>query len=98
MLALEVKTRENGSAESLRKHGIVPAVFYGPREKTTPISIDARELDRVWKAAGETSIVTLKGIGEDKRYAHPRRAVPSGNGQTHPYRFLCARKGKEDYD
>ena len=67
MLALEVQTRDSKeSAETLRAQGAVPAVFYGPKEHSTPISIDERKLAHVWKEAGETTIVTLKGVGEDK--------------------------------
>ncbi len=67
MLVLEVKTRDaKESADTVRKAGSVPAVFYGPKEKTTPISIDAQKLEHAWKEAGETTIVTLKGVGEDK--------------------------------
>ena len=67
MLALEVKPRvENESADTLRKNGAVPAIFYGPKSAATPISVDARRLAHVWREAGETTIVTLKGVGEDK--------------------------------
>ena len=67
MLALEVKPRsDKDSADDLRKHGAVPAVFYGPKEDSTAIVIDARKLEHVWREAGETTIVTLKGVGEDK--------------------------------
>lgn len=67
MLALEVKPRnEAESPEVLRRDGAVPAIFYGPKEKATPIAINALKLEHVWKEAGETTIVTLKGVGEDK--------------------------------
>lgn len=67
MLALEVKAREAGeTSESLRKRGVVPAVFYGPKEESTSISVDALKLEHVWRDAGETTIITLKGAGEDK--------------------------------
>ncbi len=66
MLALEVKPRGKESAEILREGGSIPAVFYGPKEESTAIAIDARKLEHVWKEAGETTIVTLKGLGEDK--------------------------------
>lgn len=67
MLTLDVKVRDDkDSADVLRKQGIVPAVFYGPKERSTPIAIDARCLERIWKEAGETTIVTLKGVGENK--------------------------------
>lgn len=66
-LALEVKPRDGKeTADTVRRAGAVPAVFYGPKEKTTAIAIDARKLEHVWKEAGETTIVTLKGVGEDK--------------------------------
>jgi len=67
MLALEVKPRnEAESPEVVRKAGSVPAIFYGPKEEATPIAINALKLEHVWKEAGETTIVTLKGVGEDK--------------------------------
>jgi len=66
MLTLEVKERGKESADDLRKEGAVPAVFYGPKEKSTAVAIDARKLEHVWKEAGETTIITLKGVGEDK--------------------------------
>ena len=67
MLTLDVKARDDKeSAETLREQGIVPAVFYGPKEKATPIAINALKLEHVWKEAGETTIVTLKGVCEDK--------------------------------
>lgn len=67
MLALEVQARtDKDSADVLRKKGTVPAVFYGPKEASTAIAIDARALERVWKQAGETTIVTLQGLGSDK--------------------------------
>ena len=67
MIVLEVKERDaKESADSVRDSGAVPAIFYGPKEKATPISVDALKLQHVWKEAGETAIVTLKGVGEDK--------------------------------
>lgn len=67
MLALEVRPRDKKeSAEVLRKRGSVPAVFYGPKEGATAIAIDALRLERVWKEAGETTVITLTGVGEDK--------------------------------
>lgn len=66
MLTLEVIVRGTESPEDLRKKGVIPAVFYGPKEKATAVAIDGRSLERVWKQAGETTIITLKGIGKDK--------------------------------
>jgi len=67
MIEIEVRSRDaKESSAALRLRGVVPAVFYGPKEAATPIAIDARLLERVWKEAGETTIVKLGGIGEPK--------------------------------
>jgi large subunit ribosomal protein L25 len=67
MLALEVKARsDSDSSATLRAEGIIPAVLYGPKEGSASISIDARKLESVWRDAGETTVITLKGMGADK--------------------------------
>lgn len=61
MLVLESKSRnvkENSS--KTRKSGYIPAVFYGRKEKSTPVSISYKDFIKVWKSAGESSIITLK--------------------------------------
>jgi large subunit ribosomal protein L25 len=67
MLALDVNTRDTKeSTEALRARGAVPAVFYGPKEAAMPIAIDAQKFEQIFRQAGETTIVTLKGAGADK--------------------------------
>ncbi len=64
MVNLTVELRK-GSADAVRNQGKVPAVFYGPKAPTTSIAINEVDFIRVWKIAGESSIVTLQGIDED---------------------------------
>src|SRR3989344_9313241 len=67
MITREVQAREGSdSPELLRERGVIPAVFYGPKESATPISIDSLRLERLWREAGETTIVRLTGIEEEK--------------------------------
>lgn len=66
MHTLTVEKRTAGSADSLRKKGKIPAVFYGPKEESTPVTLDGKEFVKVFKSAGESSIITLEGIGEPK--------------------------------
>lgn len=67
MLTLDVQTRDaKEQASALRKRGLVPAVFYGPKEASTPIAVDERALARTWREAGETTIIALKGVGDQK--------------------------------
>ncbi len=67
MLALAIQARKpSDSPDTLRTKGVVPAVFYGPKETSTPIAVDARALEHVWKTAGQTSVITLEGVGDKK--------------------------------
>ena len=44
----------------LRKSGKIPAIFYGPKEKSASIVISMKDFIKVWKKAGESSVVMLK--------------------------------------
>ena len=45
--------------KEIRKTGRIPAVFYGKKEASTAISISKIDFLKVWKEAGESSVVTL---------------------------------------
>jgi large subunit ribosomal protein L25 len=61
MLTLKTEIRsKTDKLETIRKAGKVPAVFYGKKEASTPISIPKIDFLKVWKEAGESSVVTLE--------------------------------------
>src|SRR3989344_4795743 len=61
MLTLDVQVRNNETAlASLRKEGKMPAVFYGKKVASTSIAISQKDFIKVWRLAGESSVVTLK--------------------------------------
>lgn len=61
MLTLKAEIRDlNTKAQKLREAGRVPAVFYGKKEASTPISLKKTDFMKVWKEAGESSVVTLE--------------------------------------
>ena len=96
MLSLAVKARDSKeSTENLRQKGQVPAVFYGPKEQATPISIDEKVFDKVWREAGETTIVNLTGIGEEKQtLIHDVQFHPVTDKPLHAD-FYVLEKGKK---
>jgi large subunit ribosomal protein L25 len=66
-MELTVSKRErNSNAKSLRSKGVLPAVVYGRSEESTPIAVDQKEFEKVFKAAGESTMITLKGLGAHK--------------------------------
>lgn len=96
MLSLAVKTRDSKeSVEHLRARGAVPAIFYGPKEAATSVVVDAREFAKVWREAGETTIVTLNGIGDTKEtLIHDVQFHPVTDTPLHAD-FYVLEKGKK---
>ncbi|MBX4216013.1 50S ribosomal protein L25 [Candidatus Parcubacteria bacterium] len=60
MFTLSAKVRSaKENLSKLRKGGFVPAVYYGKKEQSTPISVEKMAFKKIWKEAGESSIITL---------------------------------------
>ncbi len=64
MLKLDVQKRDPvTSLYTLRDAGKMPAVFYNKKGQSTPISVTQKDFIKVWKKAGESSVVSLVGDG-----------------------------------
>lgn len=96
MLELEIKSRDSKeSNESLRAAGAMPAVFYGPKEDSTPIAINTQVFERLFKQAGETTIIKLKGVGDEKdTLIHDVQLHPVTDKPLHAD-FYVLEKGKK---
>jgi large subunit ribosomal protein L25 len=44
----------------------MPAVIYGRSEESTPISVDLKQFQKVFKAGGESTVISLTGLGAAK--------------------------------
>ena len=81
-IVLNAEKREEKNLDALRESGFVPAVVYGPVDEPTAIKIKMNEFLRVWKDAGESTIIDIKGLGEDKEVLikevqmHPVKDLP----------------------
>jgi large subunit ribosomal protein L25 len=66
-MELTVEKRDiKSNTNSLRAKGIMPAVIYGRSEESTPISIDLKHFQKVFKAAGESTVISITGLGVAK--------------------------------
>lgn len=67
MTILELKSKKRillgKKVKSLRREGVLPAVVYGGKEGSIPIELSLKEFFKVFKTAGETTLVKLF-IGE----------------------------------
>ena len=79
----------------LRASGRIPAVFYGPKEESTAIVVDAKVFGKLFKDAGETTIIKLKGLGDDKdTLIHDVQVHPVTDMPLHAD-FYVIEKGKK---
>ena len=67
MISLSAKSRKElgKKVKNLRKSGVLPGVLYGPKVQSAPIEVDVKEFEKVFKSAGESSLITLS-LGEKK--------------------------------
>ena len=64
--ALKYEKRDMKLAHNtLRNAGKIPAVFYGRKQVSTSITLSTKEFEKVWKKAGETSVVNLQSGDEE---------------------------------
>jgi len=65
-LKSEKRTLLGKKVKSLRKKGVIPAVVYGGKNGSAPIELDLKEFSKVFKTAGETSLIKLAVNGAVK--------------------------------
>lgn len=60
------RTERGKQLNALRKAGTLPAVLYGPKEAAQPLSLSLSEFDKVFKEAGESTVIALAGLEDEK--------------------------------
>lgn len=96
MLSLSVEKRDmKAKPEVLRGKALIPAVFYGPKEASTSVSMSLPEFKKVWKKAGESSVIILKeGKNEHEVLIHEVDVHPL-SGEPRHADFYVIEKGKK---
>ncbi len=94
---LQVTTRSERGKQlaRLRAQGKVPAVMYGPKEEATPITLSRIEFDKVFREAGESTVITLSGLGEEKDVLVQDIAHDPVTGAPLHVDFYAIEKGKK---
>lgn len=66
MLTLTITPRTAGgttAADLVRQEGRMPAIVYGPKQEAMAVSISLPEMQAVLRHGGESSLITLEGMG-----------------------------------
>ncbi len=96
MQTIQFETRNTKlSGAALKKAGKILAVFYGPKEKSTPITLKEIEFKKLWKEAGESSIVVLKNAGEEHEALIQDVDLHPVSGAIRHADFYVVEKGKK---
>lgn len=96
-ITLNVAKREETGKKlgKLRASGVLPAVVYGPKHEATSISLDAKEFEKIFREAGESSVMVLTGIGDDAEVLVQDVAYDPVKGRIEHVDFYAIEKGKE---
>lgn len=89
MYTLAVEKRTKG------KVGTIPAVFYGPKQASTSVTISAVEFSKIWRKAGESSIIILKTDTEEHEALIHEVDVHPVTGTPRHVDFYVIEKGKK---
>jgi len=53
----ERHTFGKGSARTLRREGLIPAILYGPKRDSLPLTLSPLELDKIYKTTGTEQVI-----------------------------------------
>ncbi len=96
MITLTAEKRDiNTKLENLREEGRLPAVFYGPKEKSTPITVSTIDFIKVYKKAGESSVIILKDGNDEHEVLIQDIDVHPVTGAPRHADFYVIEKGKK---
>lgn len=97
MLKLQIEKREKygRKARGGKNAEKFPAVFYGPKEDSTSVFVAKRDFVKVWKEAGESSVIILEGAGEDKQALIQEVSLDPVSDEPIHVDFYIIEKGKK---
>jgi large subunit ribosomal protein L25 len=94
-LHFEKRSAKGSNSEKLRQNKQIPAVFYGPKEKSTPIVVSYSDFMKAWKKAGESSVIILKdAVSEHEALIYDVDLHPVTGAPRHAD-FYVIEKGKK---
>jgi large subunit ribosomal protein L25 len=63
-LTLDAREAHGKANKRLRRGGLVPGVVYGKGHESTPVQVEAKTFDTLYRAAGRTSVIKFHLPGE----------------------------------
>lgn len=70
-ISAKIRDKFGKQTKSLKKNGVIPAVLYGHGSKATALSLDLKEFAKIYKQAGESTIINLNIEKDGKAESRP---------------------------
>lgn len=100
-LTLDAREAQGKANKRLRRAGIVPGVVYGQGRESTPVQVDAKTFETLYKSAGKTSVVKFRLPGASRATSGFIKSVqrnPLTGGAIHVDYFLVNLKEEMEVD
>jgi large subunit ribosomal protein L25 len=94
-LNVETRTEHGKDLVQMRKEGKLPAIMYGPKEEAVSLTIDRIAFEKLFKQTGESSVITLSGLGTPKDVIVHEIAFDARRGGMIHVDFYAVEAGKE---
>lgn len=95
MLTLNIEKRDiKANLDDLREMDKMPAVFYGKGVESTSITVSYNAFKKIWREAGTSSLITLKGVGEDVEAVVQEMDIDPVTSQVRHLDFYIIERGK----
>ena len=78
-LTLDARAAHGKANKRLRREGIVPGIVFGKGEESTPVQVDAKTFETLYRSAGRTSVVKFLLPGHSRATSGIIKSV-----QRHP--------------
>lgn len=92
---LNVQEIDKEAPDAIDMKNAIKAVVYGPAYPSTPIVINQKDFTKLYKEAGESSIVTLKGLKVDQDVLIHEIQRNVRNGDIVHADFYAVKKGQK---
>ena len=100
-LTLDAREAHGKANKRLRRAGIVPGVVFGKGEESTPVQVDAKVFETLYRQAGRTSVVNMHLPGKSAITSGIIKSVqrnPLSGGAIHVDFFLVNLKQEMEID